>query len=302
MGGKMTSLELVNEARESGLYPIADLKLFETLENIKICNNVKDNLLYVTDELYEYLDKINEFTNTKPGLKELLSAFKTDDTFENQKLEKENPFLVGLFLQTKKEKAIDKLIKIAKTDKELTRQELLSIHNALLYGTSSENNELIRKNNNTFVGYFMSEDIHFDFFPIDYHEINNAIKKLLDLYNNRLDGAFDNVFIQPFAIHGLLGALQLFNDGNTRLGRLMQHVLLWKLINEKTEYTYDNPPIYATKTYIPLREKYRNLIIDIVKYNDNDIWNEWFNFNLFRIEDQIYKNNENIEVLKRRIK
>ena len=110
MGGKMTSLELVNEARQSGLYPIADLKLFETLENIKICNNVKDNLLYVTDELYEYLDKINEFANTKPGLKELLSAFKTDDTFENQKLEKENPFLVGLYLQTKKEKAIDKLI------------------------------------------------------------------------------------------------------------------------------------------------------------------------------------------------
>ena len=67
MGGKMTSLELVNEARQSGLYPIADLKLFETLENIKICNNVKDNLLYVTDELYEYLDKINEFANTLTG-------------------------------------------------------------------------------------------------------------------------------------------------------------------------------------------------------------------------------------------
>ena len=302
MGGKKTSLELVNEARKSGLYPIAGLQLFEQVENFKMSNRLKDDLNFITDEFYEYLNALQEFKNTNPGLKELLEAFKSDDIYENQKLEKENPFLVGLYLQTKREKAIDKLINIVKDNKDLTKQELLGVHNALLYGTSSESDELVRKNNNTFVGYYTKHDIHFDFLPIDYQEIDLAIYNLLKLYNGRLDGAFDNVFLQPFAIHGLLGALQIFNDGNTRLGRIMQHVLLWQLINEKTEFTYDNPPIYATRTYIPVREQYRNLIYEVVKKNDNEVWNDWFRFNLNRIEDQIYKNNENIQVLKRKIK
>lgn len=302
MGGKKTSIELIEEARESGIYPIAGLQLFEQVENFKMSTQLKDDINYITEELYEYLNSLQEFRDTNPGLKEFLSALKSEDIFENQKLEKENPFMVELYLQTKKEKAIDKLIRIAKQNKELTKSEFLSVHNALLYGTSSESDESIRKDNNTFVGYYNQDNIHFDYFPIDYKEINTAILYLLELYNNRLDEAFDNVFLQPFAVHGLLGALQIFNDGNTRLGRIMQHVKLWELINETTEFEFENPPIYATKTYIPLREQYRMLICEIVKKNDNDIWNDWFRFNLNRIEDQIYKNNENIKVLKRKIK
>ena len=103
-------------------------------------------------------------------------------------------------------------------------------------------------------------------------------------------------------IHGLFAALQMFNDGNTRMGRLIQHVLMWKLVNEQTEFSFDKPPIYATRSYYPFRGEYRSKIASLVIDNNNEAWEKWFDFNLKRIEDQIFMGNENLVELKRRVK
>ena len=293
----------IKEAMESGKYKIAGLDMFDMVDEIKLSENLKNHMKDAENYFYEYLDDISMLKDSKPGLSEYLNAIKAGDIIDNQSLEKENSFLIGLQMQIQREAAIDKLIRYSKEGKEITKKDILRVHNTLLRGTSSEENKLVRDKNDKFVGHFEGNTRVIDYFPIDYRDINVALQKLADLYNARLSGeVYDNVFIQPFLIHGLYGAVQAFSDGNTRFGRIMQHVLMWQLINEKTNFNFDLPPIYATRCYYPLRGKYRGLIGDLVKKNDEEAWNEWFLFNLNRIEDQIDRSNENINMMKRRSK
>lgn len=292
----------VQEAMDSGKYKVADLSLFRDFENIKLSDNLFSHIEYTTELLNEYLYELTLFSDKHPGLKEYLEAIKTGDILDNQKLEKENSFMIGLYYHTKKDKAIDMLIKLANENKQIKENDVYKIHNSLLYGTSSEGDNLVRTSNEKFVGRVVNHERIIDYFPIDYKSVSEAINKLCDLYNKRLTGDnFDNVFIQPFIVHGLIGALQPFTDGNTRMARLMQHTLIWNLINEKTDFSFELPPLYATRSYYPMRGNYRAGISSLVTNNDDESWEEWFHFNLNRIEDQIYANNVNIKEMQRKL-
>jgi len=219
----------IKEAMESGKYKIAGLDMFDIVDNIKLNDKLKSHMRDAENYFYEYLNDIMMLKDSKPGLNEYLNAIKSGDIIDNQSLEKENSFLIGLQMQLQRETAIDKLIRYAKEGKEITKKDILRVHNTLLRGTSSEDDKLIRDKNDKFVGHFEGVDRVIDYFPIDYKDINVALQKLSALYNTRLLGEeYDNVFIQPFLIHGLYGAIQVFSDGNTRFGRIMQHVLMWQ--------------------------------------------------------------------------
>lgn len=293
----------IKEAMESGKYKIADLSIFKDFSKIKITENLLDHIKYTTELLEEYLNAVMELEDKNPGLKEYLTALKVGDIVDNQSLEKENSFMIGLYFHVNRDKAIDILMNYIKNDQTITPEKIYQIHDNLLYGTSSEGKTLIRNTNEKFVGRFENGQRIIDYFPIDYKDIEEATKNIAQLYNDRLNiSDIDNVFLQPFLIHGLFGALQIFNDGNTRMGRLMQHTLIWQLINEKLNFDFNEPPIYATRSYYPYRSQYRNLISSLVTQNDDESWIKWFDFNLNRVEDQIYMNNENINEIKRRIR
>jgi Fic family protein len=179
---------------------------------------------------------------------------------------------------------------------------MFNLNNTLLYGTFSDDATSIRTKNNKFVGKFVDGKRIIDYFPIDCKYVYEAADRIALLYNDRLTGSqFDNVFLQPFLIHGLLGGLQIFNDGNTRMGRIMQHALMWQLINERTKFNFDMPVVYATRSYYPFRHKYRDNITKLVTDGSNYVWNDWFDFNLDRIEDSIYAGRENVKTLKRKL-
>jgi len=302
MGTRETVEREVNVAMQSGLYSVASLEMFDILEQLEPTDNLLSHLEYTKELLNEYFNELMEFKDERPGLIEFLKAIKTRDMSDNQSIEKEHPFLIDLYSQMPVETAMDKLIKYAKNGKIMTDKNILLLHSTLLYGTLSDNEEKIRNRNDKFVGRVVNGERMIDYFPIDYKDIREALKKLAELYNCRLSGdVYDNVFFQPFLIHGLYGALQLFNDGNTRMGRIMQHSLMWQLINERTDYDFDLPPIYATRSYYPLRCKYRELIAMLVKENNAEAWNKWFDFNLDRVEDSIYAGRENVMALRRKI-
>ena len=302
MNNRSTSERVIEEAMASGKHSIASLEIFDTIKNIDVSDKLIKHLDYTTEILTEHLGEISELKDRKPGLNEYLKALKVGDIVDNQSLEKENSFMIGLYMQVKKENAIDKLIKILKQKGEISGADISRVHNTLLYGTSSEDINLVRNKNDKFVGTVDNNGIQIDYLPIDYRDIKIALEELAKLYNNResLD-YLDNLLFQPFLIHGLFGAFQIFNDGNTRMGRLMQHALLWQLINEITDYNFDNPPIYATRSYFPYRGEYRDRIASLVIDNNSEAWNKWFDFNLNRIEDQIYASDENIKMLKRKL-
>lgn len=296
---------LIKSAITQDNIPTATLKIIDEIEKIKVSEDVIDHIANTTMCLQKnYLDILMELKDTNPGLKEFLNSIKVNDIIDNQKMEKENSFLIGLYMQTNKQSAIDKLTKKIKTKGIITEKDIVNIHHTLLYGTSSENDIEQRDNNFKFTGRkFQNGKIEIDYFAIDYKDIPDALKKLTNIYNNPTGNPDidTNVFLKPFIIHGLFGALQLFEDGNTRMGRLMQHALMWIELNKQMGYSFELPPIYATRSYYPMRTQCREKIKNIVIQNNSDIWNEWFHFNLNRVEDQIYYNYENIKVLKRRI-
>lgn len=301
MNSRSTSERIIAEAMNSGNYSIAGLEIFDTVMNLDISDNVIKHLKYTTEILMEHLDEVSELGDKKPGLVEYLRALKMGDIVDNQSLERENSFLIGLYMQVKKENAIDKIIKLIKQKGELSSNDISRIHNTLLYGTSSEGVDLVRTKNDKFVGTIDNNGIQIDYLPIDYHDIKKALEVISKIYNGVSNYEyFDDLLLRPFLIHGLFGALQMFNDGNTRMGRLMQHALIWRLINKNTEYNFENPPIYATRSYFPYRGEYRDIIASLVVDNNSEAWNRWFKFNLYRIEDQIYANNENMNQLKQR--
>lgn len=301
MGNRSTSERVIEAAINSGNYSVASMEIFDTISNIDISTKVLKELKITLEILMEHLEEVSALGDKKPGLNEYLRALKIGDIYDNQSLEKENSFLIGLYMQVKKENAIDKIIKLIRQKGELSPSDICRIQNTLLYGTSSEDTNLVRTRNDKFVGTIDQTGIQIDYLPIDYNEIKNALDEIAKIYNGVTNFEyFDDLLLRPFVIHGLFGALQMFNDGNTRMGRLMQHSLIWQSINEKTEYQFDSPAIYATRSYFPYRGEYRDLIASLVIDNNSEAWNNWFKFNLNRILDQIYANNVNMGELKRR--
>ena len=214
-------------------------------------------------------------------------------------MEQENSFLIGLYSQMSRETMMGRLIRYSKSGKILTGKDLFSLHSTLLNGTLSEGVGSIRTDNATFVGGYTNNEVRIDYFPIDYKDIGLAADKLAEIYNYQLDGElYKNIFIQPFLLHGLFAALQIFKDGNTRTGRVMQHALLWRMINSQTQFEFDSPPLFATRNYFPYRTDYREKINDLVTLDDNAAWENWFIFNLYRIQDAIIASGDNIEQMK----
>ena len=294
--------EYTYNAMQSGKYSIASLDLLNCVDKIKLSDNTKSHIEYTNELLFEYLRDIYALKEETPGLKEFLVALKAADVIDNQSLEQENSFLLGLYMQTIEETAQQKLEQYFKNNVKINKELLKDLAKTLLTGTSTKPEGIIRESNEKFVGRMVNGEPIISYFPIDYHDIDEGLTRVSEIYNERLAGeTYDNLFMQPFLIHGLFGALQMFGDGNTRMGRLHQHMLLWQLINERTEYNFDSPPLFFSRAYYPFRGDYRALIANLVKNGDSEAWNEWFLFNLKRLEDQIFQNNEHVLELKRNL-
>lgn len=303
MDKKKTMLKEIRDARESGLYSVANLDMFNILDSLDIFDCVFSHMEYVDSLLKEYLEEIESLGNDNNGIIEYLRALRVGDVVDNQNLENKNSFLIGLYSKITRETAMGQLIKFANDGRMVTNSDFFDIHHILLTKTSSSGVDSIRMDNDKFVGRIVDGKPEFDYFPIDCCHVMEATDKIIDLYNNRLSkDIFDNVYLQPFLIHGLLSGLQIFSDGNTRMGRIMQHALIWQLINEKTDFNFIMPPLYATRSYYPVRFQYRKEIANLVSDGSNKNWNAWFDFNLDRIEDSISAGCENIKTLKRKNK
>lgn len=287
--------------RNSGEYSVAKLEMLDKIYELEMTSKLNSHIEYINEIFMQYLEELMELSGQKPGLSEFLKAIRLEDVKANHCLERENPFLISLYSQMTKTTMMGRLIRYAKNDKELTGKDIFSLHNTLLNGTISEGFSSVRMDNHTFVGGYVNGVMEIDYFPLDYKDIKGAANALASIYNSRLDNElYNNMFIQPFLLHGLFAALQMFKDGNTRMGRVMQHALLWRYIGMYTEYQFDSPTIFATQSYFPYRKQYRDKVNDLVINGDNDSWYKWFEFNLDRIEDTIDFNKQNINELKRR--
>lgn len=290
----------VRKLISEGKYSIVDLTIFDYLDELQASERLKGKIEYTMDI---YQDLIKQIKDLPPELKlKYLLTLKNADVIDNQVLEEEDSFLISLAQNMDSTTALD--IAINHYGKEFTKEDFIYLHDYLLAGTSSSDKQGLREDNLKFVGTWENGERNIQYFPIISDDIDKALTKFLKFYNSNIDNTekeYDTV-LKPIIYHGLIAALQLFKDGNTRFARTVQHVELWGMLNNIVDKGIEMPIIYATRQYFPFRNQYRELIKNIAIQNSEEAWNEWFNFNLHRIQDNIYKNEENIQIAKQRIK
>ena len=210
---------------------------------------------------------------------------KNADIIDNQVLEQEDSFLMSLQREIEPISALDQTID--HYGKEFDKETFIKIHDDLLSGTSSEDKVGLRDNNLKFVGTWENNERKIQYFPIISDDVEEALRIFLAYYNaniNNVQNEYDAI-LKPIVYHGLIAALQLFNDGNTRFARTIQHVEMWGMLNKIVEEKIELPITYATRQYFPFRNKYRELIKNIAIEGNEEAWYDWFNFNLLRLQD-----------------
>ena len=279
---------------QSGDYKVVGLDFLERIQDIKASIEVLDLQKEFLESYRNYLENIKTLPiNIQPLF---LKAIKNDEVVANHGLERINPFTISMYMLSRKKSALDKLLEL---DGPLTTNDFKRLHYTLLKNTpTSEETPEFRKENSIFVGYYQNGKRIIEFFPIDYKSIPTAVCEFLNYYNNQ-DINFEQSFIKPLIVHGLISGLQIFKDGNTRFARMLQHAILYDSTVKYLDSSLPSPALYSSKTYYPFREKYRYLIKNLITENSNEAWNQWFTFNYHRFEDQVMVNEENIRELKK---
>lgn len=286
----------VLKAMKSGV-PIVDLDIFKRVQDLTPSEQVLNQISYTEDLYKEYYGMIMSLSSSLRS--NYLQILKSEDIINNQVVEKENSFLLALYYKTHPKNAMDEMIRCCNS--EITASEFIKIHDKLLDGTSSEDQKGLREDNLKFVGTYVAGQRQIDYFPILEKDIVKALREYLSLINDKKRvQSKEDAFLKPIIYHGLLAALQLFKDGNTRYARLIQHINLWYYTNQTLGYDFSLPTVYATKQYAAGRASYRGLIKSIAITENDDAWNNWIIFNLKCLQNNIWVNQSNIETLKRR--
>ena len=286
-------LRLIKEEKA----PIVKLSMLDSLDRVNVSDNVKGQIEYTTELYQDLLNLVYELPDELK--KRYLVTLKNEDVRDNQMLESEDLFLISFFQDLEPVSSID--LTMEKYGEELKRDDFIFLHDYLLQGTSCDEKTGLRDNNLKFVGTWENGQRNIQYFPLLSEEIEVALEKLLTYLNIRGEGDEYEAVLKPMIYHGLIASLQLFQDGNTRFARTIQHVELWGKLNEILDKKIEMPIVYATRQYVSYRNQYRELIRNIAIHDDSESWNDWFKFNLARIQDGIYKNESHVKVLKSRM-
>lgn len=279
----MLTKEIVQKMRESGEVPTVDLKIFDSIYSLPFSDFVIDHE-NDTEKIYkQYLNDLLELKNDEIDV--YLNAIKSVEIVDNQSLEKEDSFLISLYMQTKQTNAIDYLLENGYT---LNKDTFVNAHKLILNGTSSQQfaDKDYRTNDEAFVARIENGITKIRYFALPCINIEEAIDRFIEFYNSDIYN--DRIFLKSQIIHGLIATLQLFDDGNTRFARILQNIKLAELTSKKYNKDLSLPALYGTRAYFPYRSKYRELIGNLAINPNYENWDNWFNFNLNRVEDSIF--------------
>ena len=276
----------IEEKINNNNYKRIDKEVIESINDIKINEEVEifnDQLL---DTYFRYIENLDILPINIVNA--YLNVIKDADLIDNQRTEMENSFLVAIYSRLQNEHAIDALL-----DKNYINKESLIIVHDLLIKNAAEKKDKIkgfRQHNTNVVGNIVNGEKQISYFPVDYKKIDYIATEITKYINDTSNESREKIFIKPIIIHGLIAAYQMFEDGNTRLARCIQHSKIHHMTNEYSTYNYKLPYIYTSKQYFPCRQEYRDLITNLVLNYDSEAWNKWIIFNMQRIEDALFNN------------
>lgn len=283
--------------RNSGIYPVANITLFDSVNNLKFSDYVLERENDLIEQYNNYCMLLSELSDKRIGY--FTDALKDEEYEVNHLMEHEDKFFIDLSMN------VDGKERLSANDylllqKKYTPESFIFGHKLLLKGTDSEKyfRKRYRSDNTTCVSKVGTYDgpaqIHY--FAIDYNDIPLALEKLSDYSNGELHN--EHLFLKPFILHGIISGLQMFDDGNTRYGRTVQNVQLYNLSCLKKDFIFKKPILYTSPAYKYYPDNYRNDIADLVIEESDEVWNRWLTFNINRCEEQLFVNTNRAEKYK----
>lgn len=280
--------------------------LDKVLYNVKLKGNVKDHMLYTLEEYKNYLESLKEIEKNDPQLaKSFFRLLKINELKASQQMESEDSFLIdiglGPILDGSEKSSIDIVTKYILKDKGLNNERLEKIHRIILRGTSDdkEKNYKIRTSKeDTYISEISNGIERTLYVAPKSEEVNSYLNYLYVFLDNNSNNELD-VFLTPYLAHFYISALQPFNNGNTRLARLIQYGDIFKVSRKLLDYNLKQPALFLSKNYQLNCGNYRKMIADIVLDPSDENFNKWVNYNLNMTDEQLFCLSNDIEKIKR---
>ena len=280
--------------------------LDKVLYNVKLKENVKDHMLYTLEEYKNYLESLKEIEKNDPQLaKSFFRLLKITELKASQQMESEDSFLIdiglGPILDGSEKSSIDIVTKYILKDKGLNNERLEKIHRIILRGTSDdkEKNYKIRTSKeDTYISEISNGIERTLYVAPKSEEVNSYLNYLYVFLDNNSNNELD-VFLTPYLAHFYISALQPFNNGNTRLARLIQYGDIFKVSRKLLDYNLKQPALFLSKNYQLNCGNYRKMIADIVLDPSDENFNKWVNYNLNMTDEQLFCLSNDIEKIKR---
>lgn len=253
-----------------------------------------------------YLEKILE-QHYQAYLKELLSlpfdvcwnylkVQMEEELVTTQRMENEKSFLIRMYMKTMARNPI--LFAREQFNQPMTLQAIQQIHNELMLGTSQDgkNNYELRTEEKVVAHYKVGQIMKVIYNPPLPSEIKACMEAILPIFHFY---ASNNYFLNAFRIHALVGIIQPFQDGNSRLARILQYGYLSKITEQFITSSRMHPTFYYTEGYAKDPVHYRELIGQIALQGNVSSLDTWYAYNADVMLGELRKKKREIKQLRK---
>lgn len=273
-------------------------KVIESVEKLELSSRINEHLAETHANYLSFLRKL--LSLDEKVLKLYLKTIKDRELVNNQETELESSFLIELYLNSQRKDSIDIAMKHFE-DGNITKEELIKLHRIVIKNSADDHpgNYTLRKDDDKWVGHYgTGGQQRVDYYPPKHTEIDGMLDYILAFLNDdKSDRDINQTLIKPFIVHGFLGYLQAFGNGNTRLGRVLQHGKIWHMTGVQEGIEISHPAIYLSRNYLQTRPQYRELLKNVAREQN---WDAWLDYNLNMVDEQLYFSENNLSLIRSR--
>ncbi len=279
------------------------MEALDKISDYKLNSNVE---FHMQDSIESYITYLNMLSELSPRECEIfLNTLKNNEIINNQEMEHEDPFMVQLELELecskgKKNTSIDIMTNSILENKPLTIRKIEQLHRLIIHGTCDDKPENYKiRDKQAYVSETTNGIEKVCYYAPNPEEIKPYLNKILEFLNSDDNKKEQDILYNSILTHFYIAALQPFGNGNTRLARLIEYGSIFKLSREVLGSKIKSPALFVSKNYLMTRASYRNNISKLVNEPTDDSFNNWMNYNLNMVDEQIYFCNN---ILKKRFK
>lgn len=259
-----------------------------------------DNKEHIKESLEVYKNYLNTLVSLSSNNRIIfLNALKKKELTNNQEMECQDSFLAELDSEYNGNDSIEFMTNILLDTNNFSKEKIKMIHRILMRNTKDDYalNKNYRERVVSVYEYHYGKGI-VSYIPPVPEEINKYMRTIIKYLNHNSKECEENVLLKPIVSHAYIAALQPFDNGNTRLARLLQYGEIFKLTRDILDIRIEKPALYFSEIYLLSGSDYRLKIKELVETQE---WNQWIKYNLYKIDDQLHYNNNQLEKYKERV-